>query len=201
MTTSPLGGASDSRSAAIDAAARRIAVTYGLAGITLRRLTSTLSVAPGLIAEVEPSMGALIARTFEELAADELAETTRELATAPSPLDGMRAIIEGLLDESHDNFNSIWADAWSLGRHNAPLARAARDGMVGWNALFTGLVADGVTSGQFAEVDPELVAMQFLALIDSTTAYRLVGYRSVAEHLHLLRRTLEHSLGLVAGSL
>jgi AcrR family transcriptional regulator len=201
MTTSLQGGAPDSRREAIDAAARRIAVGYGLSGITLRRLTSSLGVAPGLIAELEPSMGALIARTFEEVAAAELDETAADLARAASPLDGLRTVVEGLLDETHDNFNSIWADAWSLGRHNPPLARAAREAMVGWNDLFVRLVSDGIAAGQFADVDPDHIAQLFLALIDSTTAYRLVEYRATADHLALVRGALGRALGLPADTL
>lgn len=201
MTTSLQGGAPDSRRQAIDAAARRIAVEYGLSGITLRRLTSSLGVAPGQIAELEPSMGALIARTFEELADAELAETAAVLDRADTPLDGLRTVVEGLLDETHDNFNSIWADAWSLGRHNPPLARAAREGMVGWNDMFVRLVSDGVAASQFADVDPDHVAQLMLALIDSTTAYRLVGYRATSDHLALVRGALTRALGLPAGAL
>jgi AcrR family transcriptional regulator len=202
MTTSASEGRTGGgRQAEIDDAAKKIAFAAGLSAITLRRMSATVGCEPGVIAQHEPSITALVARIFEELAADERDQTARDIAAQSNPLESLRVLVDSLIHESHDDFNSIWADAWSLGRHNAPLARAARDGMVNWQALFTRLVADGIASGQFTEVDPELVAMQFLALIDSTTAYRLVDYRSVAEHLHLLRRTLEHSLGLAAGSL
>jgi len=142
-----------------------------------------------------------VARIFEELAADERDETAREIASQPTPLDAMRALVGGLIDDSHDNFNSIWADAWSLGRRSAPLAKAARESMHEWNSLVLDLVASGIAAGQFNETDPDLVAMQFFALIDSTTAYSLVDYRTAADRARLVRRTLEISLGLTEGTL
>lgn len=200
MTTSP-ARASDPRRDAIDAAARRIAVRYGLGGITLRRLTADVGVAPGVIAELEPSMGALIARTFDELATGELHDTARDIASAATPLDGLRHVITALMHDSHNNYNSIWADAWSLGRHNVPLARAAREAMLAWQDMFERLIASGAEAGQFTAADPALVAAAFLAMVDSTTAYRLVSYGTQDSHLDLLRRSLEHALELPAGTL
>lgn len=202
MTTSQEPGRSrGGRQDEIDDAAKRIAFTSGLSGITLRRLSATVGVEPGVIAQHEPSITSLVARIFEELANDEREQTAREIAAPGTPLEAMRVLVESLLDTSHDGFNSVWADAWSLGRHNAPLARAARESMAAWNTLVLDLVARGIASGDFCDIDPDLVAMQFLSLIDSTTAYSLVGYRTADDRARLIRRTLEITLGLDEGSL
>lgn len=185
----------------IDEAARQIALAAGLSAITLRRLASTAGVAPGVVAEHEPSISALVARTFEELADEELAQTERAVDSMSDPLETLRMLVDTLIDDSHEGFNSVWADAWSIGRRNPPLARKARESMEGWNALLLGVIARGVESGQFAQIDPDLVAMQFIALIDATTAYALVDYRLPSERAALIRRTLEISLGLADGTL
>ncbi|GAA4680241.1 TetR family transcriptional regulator C-terminal domain-containing protein [Frondihabitans cladoniiphilus] len=192
---------SDGRHSEIDDAARQIALAAGLAAITLRRLASTAGVAPGVIAEHEPSIGALVARTFQELVQEELLETTAHVAEISDPLEALRMLVDMLVDDSHEGYNSVWADAWSLGRRNPPLARAARENMVEWNDLIKGVIARGVETKAFGGSDPDLVAMQFLALIDSTTAYALVDYRTHEERVHLMRRTLEISLGLPEGTL
>ncbi|MCU1529865.1 MAG: hypothetical protein JWP75_3628 [Frondihabitans sp.] len=197
MTTGqPSRGSSDGHHPDIDAAARQLAFASGLSSITLRRLVSVSGLTPGLIAQHEPSMAALVARTFEELATTEIHQTEVELAARATAIDGLRTLVDSLLHASHDNFNSIWADAWSIGRRNAPVAKAARDTMVLWNALVHGLVAEGIAKGEFTDVDPDLVAMQFFALIDSTTAYSLVGYLTDDERTRVVLRTLEITLGL-----
>ncbi|BDZ48962.1 hypothetical protein GCM10025867_12030 [Frondihabitans sucicola] len=202
MTTSdPRGRSGGERQTEIDDAAKKIAFASGLSAITLRRLSATVGVEPGVIAQHEPSITALVARIFEELATDEREQTARDIAAQTTPLLALRVLVESLIDASHDNFNSIWADAWSLGRRSAPLAKAARESMREWNALVLDLVASGIASGDFNDTDPDLVAMQFFALIDSTTAYSLVDYRSSDDRARLVRRTLEISLGLAAGTL
>jgi AcrR family transcriptional regulator len=201
-TTAQLpGGSSDGRRSAIDDAARQIAFTSGLSGITLRRLASTAALSPGDIALHEPSMGAFIARTFAELVEGELQASREDVAGIESPLEALRLLVATLLEDTHGNYNSVWADAWAMGRHNAPLARAARDNMAGWNAFIQSVIQRGMDAGAFAGSDADLVAMQFLALIDSTTAYSLVEYRTAADRAHLMRRTLEMTLGLPEGSL
>lgn len=189
------------RHAEIDAAARTIAFSFGLSGITLRRLASTAGLSPGDIAAHEPSMTALVARTFEELAGIELNEARRDIAGFDSALEALRLLVGSLLEDTHGNFNSVWADAWSMGRHNVALARAARDNMTAWHELICSVVRRGMEGREFEGSDSDLVALQFLALIDSITAYSLVDYRTPAERSHLMRRTLEVSLGLAAGSL
>jgi AcrR family transcriptional regulator len=202
MTTSQADGRTGGgRQAEIDDAAKKIAFASGLSGITLRRLSATVGCEPGVIAAHEPSITALVARIFEELAAEEREQTARDIAAQPTPLAAMQHVVSSLIDDSHDDFNSIWADAWSLGRRSAPLAKAARESMQAWNALVLELVAGGIASGDFNETDPDLVAMQFFALIDSTTAYSLVEYRTSEDRARLVRRTLEISLGLPEGTL
>ena len=202
MTThEPSRSRADGPRGDIDGAARQIALSAGLSAITLRRLASTAGVAPGVVAEHAPSISALVARTFEELADEELAQTTRDVEAMSDPLETLRMLVDTLIDDSHEGFNSVWADAWSMGRRNPPLARKARESMLGWNALILDVVARGVEAGQFTEVDPDLVAMQFIALIDATTAYSLVDYRLPTERVYLIRRTLEISLGLTDGTL
>ena len=201
MTTDQPRNRLDGPRGEIVEAARQIALSAGLSAITLRRLASTAGVAPGVVAEHEPSISALVARTFEELADEELAETILNVRSLNDPLDTLRMLVDTLIDDSHEGFNSVWADAWSIGRRNPPLARKTRESMDGWNALILEVIARGIAAGQFADVDPDLVAMQFIALIDATTAYSLVDYRRPPERAYLVRRTLEISLGLADGAL
>ena len=185
----------------IDDAARRIAIESGLASITLRRIAMVAGVTPSEVATYEPFMNALVARTFEQLAVEELAATTADVAAETEPMQGLRVLVEALLHESHEGYNSVWADAWSLGWRSAPLAEAACASMAGWNAMVVQLVERGIATGDFHTPDPELVALQFIALIDSTTSYALVGYRSPEDRSRLVRRTLEMSLGISEGTL
>lgn len=185
---------------AIDAAARTIATTSGLTAITLRRMVSTSGLSPAEIATREPSMNALAARTFSDLASEEASRVAEALADAPSPLDALKRVVESLLGPAHDLSKTIWADAWSVGRHNEFVASAAREAMRSWQELLVGILRDGAAAGQFSVNRPDLAAQQFFALIDSTTAYALVDYLDESERQLLVTRSLEVALGLPEGT-
>ncbi|ARC56064.1 hypothetical protein AS850_03115 [Frondihabitans sp. 762G35] len=186
---------------AIAEAARRIATSSGLTAITLRRVASTAALSPADVAAREPSMSALAARTFADLAHDEFSRIRDDLGECTSPLDGLRFLVTSLQGEEHSLSKTVWADAWSVGRHNEFVAAAARTSMDAWQSLLTDLVDDGVRSGDFRVADSHLAALLFFALIDSTTAYGLVGYRSEAERADLITFSLESTLGLEPGTL
>lgn len=204
----------DARREQIAASAREIALDEGLAGVTLRAIATRLGVASGLVAHYEPSMEALLARTFADIAAQELAEVTSAAAAGPATSPGgtpeslhrLSRLVTLLLDPARDPVSSVWADAWSLGRRLPLVAAAARDGMDAWTRAATGILRSAHDEGAlptkaFSPVDIDLVSLQLFALVDSTTAYALVGYRSADERSRLVFRSLESALGLDSGSL
>lgn len=187
--------------ATIDDAARTIALSSGLTAITLRRMASVSSLAPGVIAGEEPSMPALAARTFSDLALGELARVRGVAAAASTPLEALRILVTALLATDYSLSKTIWADAWSIGRHNDFVAAAARQCMVAWQELVVSILEAGNVTGDFHVTKAPLAARQFFALIDSTTVYGLVGYLTEEERVQLVTRSVEVSVGLAEGAL
>ncbi|GAA4665577.1 TetR family transcriptional regulator C-terminal domain-containing protein [Frondihabitans cladoniiphilus] len=194
------GTATDAEGEAIDRAARDIATSVGLTSITLRRMVSSSGLTPAAVAAREPSMSALAARTFSDLAAAELDRISTELGTASTPLEGVQKLVVSLQGSEHDISKTVWADAWSVGRHNDRVAAAARTSMTAWQGLLVELIVAGVDAGMFQPCEPELVARQFFALVDSTTAYALVGYLDAEARAALVSRGLEVALGVPTGT-
>lgn len=188
-------------SEAIDAAARTIATSAGLTAITLRRVASISGLSPADIATREPSMGALAGRTFAELARAEYERFSKKLDDIDDDLRFLRLLVDAMMTSEHSLSKTIWADAWSVGRHNHFVAAAARESMVLWQEFLVRRLEAGHAAGAFVVADPELAAQRFFALIDSTTAYALVGYLDDATRLRLVASTLETSLGLALGTL
>jgi hypothetical protein len=202
MTPAALPGALVSDTAvAIDRAAHEIALTSGLTAITLRRMTSVSGLAPAVVAAQEPSMPALMARTFTDLAHSEFVRISSQLDDAATPLDALKTLVRLMLVTDHSLSKTIWADAWSVGRHNDFVAAAARRCMVDWQDLAVRILTDGTESGDFRVRNPGLAARQFFALIDSTTVYGLVGYLDEPSRVELVTRSVEVSVGLPEGTL
>ncbi|EAR25770.1 transcriptional regulator, TetR family protein [marine actinobacterium PHSC20C1] len=175
-------------------AAETIALTRGLAAISLRSLGAHCGVTAPLIAHYEPNMDALVANTFSAIAEREIAEVALFAQTPSAPLDQLRALIDTLADPHRDNVSEVWSDAWSIGRRNQRLAEATRDAMDSWQSLATGIIRRGQEQGQFADARPERAALVLFALVDATASYQLVDYGSRQEREALVRETIEDIL-------
>jgi AcrR family transcriptional regulator len=189
------------RRAEVTQAARTLALEAGLSAVTLRSIATTMGVASGLVAHYEPAMEALVARTFAAIATDELRQIQATIEAEPDPLARLVLLVAALLDPARDDVSAVWADAWSLSRRLPLVAEATRTSMDAWNALAVDLLRDCHQTGILMVQDPDRVAFQLFALVDSTTAYGLADYRTAAERSQLVRTTLEQSLGLTGGAL
>jgi len=169
------------RASEIRDAAKTIALTRGLAAITLRSLAAHCSVTAPLIAHYEPNMETLVASTFAEIAEEEIADAALFAQEHSEPVDQLRALIDTLADPRRDPVGAVWCDAWSVGRTNQRLAEATRDAMDAWLELATGIIRAGQAAKSFADTQPERAAFVLFGVIDATAAYQLVGYRTRQE--------------------
>ncbi|WP_394553249.1 TetR/AcrR family transcriptional regulator [Agromyces sp. MMS24-JH15] len=191
----------DARRAEIAHAARDLAHEHGLTALTLRAVAARIGVAPGLVAHYEPSMDALVARTFRAVVAAELDEVGALVAARPDPPARLAALLRTLLDSARSDVTVVWVEAWALGRRNEPLAHAVREEMDAWQSLIEGVVADGASSGAFRVADPAVTAWQVLGMIDGLNAQALVRWGDAGERGSLIEHAVEGMLGLERGTL
>ncbi|WP_062466353.1 TetR/AcrR family transcriptional regulator [Demequina maris] len=183
------------RRAAILVAATELALSEGLASLTLRRVGQRAGVASGLVAHYVDGMDALVAEVFTGISARERDEVESVVRDAGPGLDGVVALVRTLTDGSRDAVTLVWVQAWAGSPANAELARAVRDEMDAWQALLERPLADAGVE------DPAPAARTLLGMIDGVNAHALAGWRDRADHAPLLLRSLEALLGLRAGAL
>jgi AcrR family transcriptional regulator len=79
----------------------------------------------------------------------------------------------------------LWIDGWSAALREPELRRVCRRLDLRWRDTIAGLIAEGVTAGEFDCPDPEAAAWRITALIDGlsvqTTVHRGVLTRRQAE--------------------
>ncbi|MGV9710089.1 TetR/AcrR family transcriptional regulator [Gordonia sp. NPDC003424] len=190
------------RAEEIRSAARELARTEGLPALTLRSVAARIDVAPALVAHYEPSMDALVASTFTAITTAELDEIGELIGAESSATTKLRRLIATLMEPSRDDVTSVWADAYSLGRINEPLAAAVRGVMDTWQALVVGVIDHGVAAGEFTTDDSADVAWQFLGMIDGVNSHALVHYGGgPPDRGRLVCRAMENELGLPRGTL
>lgn len=189
------------RRAELAAAARSVAVSEGLAAVTLRAVAARAGVAPALVAHYYGSMDALVASTFEAVVSAELAELAATVHAAGAPAARLRTLLRLVLDGTRDDVTVVWVEGWALGRRNEVLAAAVRAQMDAWQATIEEIVAAGVSSGDFAAEDPAAASWQLLGMIDGLNAQGLVRWGGAGDRGPLLARAVEGMLGAPAGAL
>ena len=189
------------RDAEIALAARQIALTEGLAAITVRAVAARVGVAPALVAHYQPSMTVLVAATFGAIVAAEIDEVAAELAACPTSVQALGALIDTLLGPERSAVTAIWLDAWSLGRSNSALATEVGRQMDAWQSFLVAQLQAGVIRGEFVTDDAPALAWQLLGIIDGLNAHATVRYGDARTERPLVRTIAEHELALPAGAL
>ncbi|PPL19300.1 TetR/AcrR family transcriptional regulator [Microterricola pindariensis] len=188
------------RSAEITDAARALALESGLAAVTLRALAQRVGVTSALIAHYEPSMDALVARTFGDIVAGELAEIVA-LTGALTPRERLKLLVQTVSDGSRTDVTVVWVDAWALGRRNEQLAASVREQMDAWQGVLQATFTAGARAGDFSAADPAQLAWLVLGLIDGLNAQSLVRWGGASDRGDLVARTIAVLVGLPADAL
>lgn len=191
----------DDRRAEIAATARAIALEEGLDAVTQRAVASRASMASALVAHYVESMDALVADTFSEIVAEEIAEVGELVAAESSATAGLVVLIDAALDPLRQDVTSLWVQAWSLGRHNAALATAVRQRMDEWLSLIRDAIVAGADAGAVRCDDVDGTALHLLAMIDGLNAHELVHWGAGAAQGAITKRAAEGLLGLQRGAL
>ncbi|MBG6213329.1 MAG: TetR family transcriptional regulator C-terminal domain-containing protein [Cryobacterium sp.] len=189
------------RAAEIALAASQIALTEGLAAVTVRAVAARVGVTPALIAHYQPSMNVLVAGTFGAIVAAEIDEVAAELAECPTSVQALGALIDTLLGPERNAVTAIWLDAWSLGRRNPALAAEVGRQMDAWQSFLVARLHEGRARGEFVVNDAPAVAWQLLGIIDGLTAHATVRYGDARTQRPLVRTIVEHELALSEGAL
>ena len=177
------------RRASLLAAARELALTQGLAGITMRAVAARAGVTPGLVLHYTDTMDDLVADVFAGLVRDELDELRTLVASAPTADARLDLLLDALLEPSRATVTAVWVQSWALGESNAVLAERVRSEMDAWHAFIRELVA------AVSSVDADAAAAQILGMIDGINAHALVRWRSPQERRALLGRAVDAMLG------
>lgn len=189
------------RRAEIAEAARELALSDGLAAVTMRGVASHAGVTPALVAHYHPAMDELVAATFAAAVSPEVAEVRALVEARRGPVARVAALLRTLLDGSRDDVTTVWVEAFALGRRNDRLAETVRGQMDAWQSLIQEVVAEGADSGAFTVADPAAVAWQLLGAIDGLNAQGLVRWGAAGDRYPLLAHAAEGMLGLARGAL
>ena len=190
------------RNAEIVAAAGAVALSDGLDKVTAKRVAEKLGVFPGLIAHYVRSADELVAIAFATAATAEREEVYARARAGASATDQLRLLLDNYVDPARDAVALLWLDAWQASRRRPALREEVTRQMNHDLDRLGELIAGGQQAGEFRTQDSRAAAMRILALVDGLSVQAAIRDAfDYADVQLMLRRNVEHELGLGAGAL
>lgn len=186
----------DERRREVAEAARALALDDGLDAITARAVATRVGVAPGLVAHYIPSMDDLVADTFGDIVARELAAIVDLLADETGAARRLGILIDTVLDGGRRDVTLVWVQGWGLGTRNDALAARVREEMDAWQQAIAAEIERGQDAGEFAALDADAAAWHLLAMFDGLGAQGLVRWRGDPDRTAMTRRMMAGLLGV-----
>jgi AcrR family transcriptional regulator len=191
----------DRRAAIVDAALA-VARRKGLASTTVRDVAQEMGTSSGLIHHYFDSMDEVLAAAFEQVAAEDLAET-EEMLAGGDPIAVLAGFLRSYAPVGDDWAFQLWLDAWAEAARR-PVLRATSGRLnLAWADLLERAIRAGVDDGVFRCSDPAGAAWRILSLVDGL-ALQVVAHQTTvgrADMLAWAALAAERELGLPEGTL
>jgi len=193
----------DVRRQAIVDAAQVVATRKGLSATTVRDVAEEMGTSSGLIHHYFASMDQLLAIVFAQVAEEDLSATRERMDLAESPTGKLAEYFAAWADPDNDRTFQFWLDAWSEAGRNEAVRERSRDLNIRWQSLLSSVIRQGITTGEFNEVEVEATAWKALSLLDGLTL-QVVAHPTVMERgkaAQWAASGIEKDLGLISGAL
>lgn len=179
--------------------AASIALDEGLERITLRAVATRLGVRPGLISHYFPAAEDLVDEAFVRAAT---IERERFFPADGSPLERLAHFVHHIETGASLPLARLWLNARHLSRFIPSLEATLQEQDALDRARLRSIIEDGVTSGDFAAVDPEAASIRILIAVDGGGSYvNSTDDLSHPAHVHFVADVAEWTLGLAPGTL
>jgi AcrR family transcriptional regulator len=171
----------DVRQALIVQAAQDVIVERGMRAVSARSISEACGISPGLLTYHFPSIDDLLVEALRAASAEfteRLVGTIQQLETATERLE---ALLLGSLPSSAEGRRNwiLWIEYWARAAHHAELAGMHSETYASWRGIFQDVIADGIATGEFRDVDPRAAALHAVGLLDGIGMQATVGDRTV----------------------
>jgi len=193
----------DVRRQAIVDAAQLVATRKGLSATTVRDVAEEMDTSSGLVHHYFDSMDQLLAEVFQQAAATELSAIRQRMYQAETPTGQLAEYFAAFTDPLNDETFHFWLDAWSEAARNETIRKVSRELNIEWQELLSEVIASGIASGEFIDVDVEAVSWKALSLLDGLEL-QIVAHPTVLTRTQAARwaaESIEMDLGLPSGTI
>ena len=192
----------ENRRAEIVDCARRLALSDGLAHVTLRSVADDLGITGGLVSHYFPAVDGLLAEAFGAAAGAECDQVFAEIDALGSPVQGLATLLRRVIDADRDDLSTLWIDAWHASKRRPALNEEVVRQTERWIERLATMIEQGRADGVFTTDHPRTSAVRIMAVLDGlsvqVTQRGTIDYLSVAQLVYVIAET---ELGLPQGTL
>lgn len=171
----------DVRQALIVKAAQDVIVERGMRAASARNISEACGISPGLLTYHFPSMDDLLVEALRTASAGftaQLVSSTSHLESASERLEGLLVGSLPITAQGRRNW-ILWIEYWARAAHHAELAELHSVNYAEWRKIFHDVIASGIESGEFRDVDPRAAALQAVGLLDGIGMQATIGDRNI----------------------
>jgi AcrR family transcriptional regulator len=163
-------------------AARTCIVTHGYERVTMRDIADTAGVSTGMVAHYFQDKETVLEAALLDKITDTGITFRAALAGAHSARERLERLVEASLpatDEVRDEWR-LWLTFWGEATRNERLRAVSERQHQRWTHFLARIVRDGVATGEFAQLDAEMVAPQIAAVIDGLAIQATLGNPAIS---------------------
>ena len=149
-------------------AARECVVALGYERVTVRDVAKTAGVSTGTIVHYFGDKDSMLEAALLGKVQDTGIAFRAALAGAQSAWDRLERLVAASVPDTDDVRDEwrLWLTFWGEVTRNERLRMVSERQHRRWTRFLSRIIAEGMTSGEFAPVDPDTTATQVAALID-----------------------------------
>jgi AcrR family transcriptional regulator len=149
-------------------AARKCVVALGYERVTVRGVAETAGVSTGTIVHYFGDKDSMLEAALLDKVQDTGIAFRAALAGAQSAWDRLERLVAASVPDTDDVRDEwrLWLTFWGEVTRNERLRMVSERQHRRWTLFLSRIIAEGITSGEFAPVDPGTTATQVAALID-----------------------------------
>jgi AcrR family transcriptional regulator len=149
-------------------AARKCVVALGYERVTVRDVAETAGVSTGTIVHYFGDKDTMLEAALLDKVQDTGIAFRAALAGAQSAWDRLERLVAASVPDTDDVRDEwrLWLTFWGEVTRNERLRMVSERQHRRWTRFLSRIIAEGMTSGEFAPVDPDTTATQVAALID-----------------------------------
>lgn len=177
-----LGFREAERRAQVLRAARTCIVTHGYERVTMRDIAETAGVSTGTVVHYFQDKETVLEAALLDKITDTGITFRAALAGAHSARERLERLVEASLpatDEVRDEWR-LWLTFWGEATRNERLRAVSERQHQRWTRFLARIVREGLATGEFAQLDADMVAPLIAAVIDGLAVQATLGNPAIS---------------------